>query len=93
MPVHDGAVRCHLIQFGSLDLDTISLLLKKNADVPIPQVVSQYEYDIEVPPHDLGYEITDKDGEEFEHRLGAWLLEIIQTQMEKHAAADRNNNT
>ena len=33
-------------------------------------IACQYEYDIEVPPHDLGYEITDKDGEEFERKLG-----------------------
>tara|TARA_B100000287_G_C20511228_1_gene733112 strand:+ start:361 stop:711 length:351 start_codon:yes stop_codon:yes gene_type:complete len=42
-----------------------------------------YEYDIEVPPHDLGYEITDKDGEEFERRLGIWVIEILQKQMNK----------
>ena len=56
-------------------------------------IACQYEYDIEVPPHDLGYEITEDDGKEFEYRLGKWLLEIIQRQMDKHAAADRNINT
>ena len=56
-------------------------------------IACQYEYDIEVPPHDLGYEITDKDGEEFELKLGQWVIEILQRQMEKHAAADRDNNT
>ena len=56
-------------------------------------IACQYEYDIEVPPHDLGYEITDKDGQEFEKRLGEWVIEILQRQMEKHAAEDRNNNT
>ena len=56
-------------------------------------IACQYEYDIEVPPHDLGYEITDKDGQEFEKRLGEWVIEILQRQMEKHAAADRDNNT
>ena len=30
-------------------------------------IACQYEYEIEVPPHDLGYEITDKDGQEFFH--------------------------
>ena len=25
-------------------------------------IACQYEYEIEVPPHDLGYEITDKEG-------------------------------
>ena len=56
-------------------------------------IACQYEYDIEVPPHDLGYEITDKDGKEFEHRLGEWVIEILQKQMDKHAAADRDTNT
>ena len=56
-------------------------------------IACQYEYEIEVPPHDLGYEITDKDGAEFEKRLGEWVIEIIQRQMDKHAAEDRNINT
>ena len=56
-------------------------------------IACQYEYDIEVPPHDLGYEITEEDGKEFEKKLGEWVIEIIQRQMEKHAAADRNTNT
>ena len=56
-------------------------------------IACQYEYDIEVPPHDLGYELTDKDGEEFERKLGEWVIEILQRQMDKHAAADRDNNT
>ena len=56
-------------------------------------IACQYEYDIEVPPHDLGHEISNEEGEEFEHRLGGWLLEIIQRQMDKYAAADRDTNT
>ena len=56
-------------------------------------IACQYEYDIEVPPHDLGYEITEDDGKEFEYRLGKWLLEIIQRQMDRYAAEDRNINT
>jgi len=32
-------------------------------------------------------------GQEFEKRLGEWVIEIIQRQMDKHAAEDRNNNT
>ena len=56
-------------------------------------IACQYEYDIEVAPHDLGYEITESDGKEFEHRLGEWLIEIIQRQMDKYAAADRDTNT
>ena len=56
-------------------------------------IACQYEYDIEVPPHDLGYEITEKDGKEFEKKLGEWIIEIIQKQMDKYAAADRDINT
>ena len=36
---------------------------------------------------------TQLKNEEFEHRLGEWLLEIIQRQMDEYAAADRNNNS
>ena len=42
-----------------------------------------YEYDFEIPPHDLGYEISDKEGEDFERRLGEWVIEILQKQMKK----------
>jgi len=61
-------------------------------DLTGDDIACQYEYDIEVPPHDLGYEITEKDGKEFEKKLGEWIIEIIQKQMDKHAAADRDNN-
>ena len=56
-------------------------------------IACQYEYEIEVPPHDLGHKITDKEGTVFEKRLGEWVIEILQKQMDKHAAADRNINT
>lgn len=56
-------------------------------------IACQYEYEFEVPPHDVGYDISDEDGQAFEQRLGEWVIEIIQTQMDKHAAADRDNNT
>ena len=56
-------------------------------------IACQYEYEIEVPPHDLGIEISEEDGKAFEQRLGEWVIEIIQSQMDKHAAADRSNNT
>ena len=56
-------------------------------------IACQYEYEIEVPPHDLGYEITEKDGIEFETKLGEWVIEILQRQMDKYAAADRDINT
>ena len=42
-----------------------------------------YEYDIEIPPHDLGHEISDKEGSDFEKRLGEWVIEILQKQMKK----------
>ena len=35
MPVHDGAVHGHLIQFGGLDLNPFALLLKKNPYVSV----------------------------------------------------------
>ena len=57
------------------------------------EIACQYEYDIEVAPHDLGAEISDKDGQEFEKQLGEWVIEILQRQMEKHAAKDRDLNT
>ena len=56
-------------------------------------IACQYEYDIEVPPHDIEYEITDKDGKEFEKRLGEWVIEILQKQMDKHAAKSRSTDT
>ena len=56
-------------------------------------IACQYEYEIEVPPHDIGHKISDEEGQEFEKRLGEWVIEIIQKQMDKHAAADRNTNT
>ena len=56
-------------------------------------IACQYEYEFEVPPHDLGHEISDDEGASFEKRLGEWVIEIIQRQMEKHAAEDRDLNT
>jgi len=56
-------------------------------------IACQYEYEFEVPPHDLGHEISDEEGQAFEVRLGEWVIEIIQRQMEKHAAKDRDLNT
>ena len=55
-----------------------------------------YEYDFEIPPHDLGHEISDKEGEHFEKRLGEWVIEILQKQMNKmelNATTDRTDNT
>jgi hypothetical protein len=55
-------------------------------------IACQYEYEIEVPPLDIDHEITNEEGKEFEKKLGEWIIEIIQKQMDKHAAADRDNN-
>ena len=57
------------------------------------EIACQYEYEIEVAPHDVGVKISDKDGAEFEKNLGEWLIEILQIQMEKYAAEDRDINT
>ena len=55
-----------------------------------------YEYDFEIPPHDLGHEISDKEGSEFERKLGIWVIEILQKQMnemELNATKNRTDNT
>jgi hypothetical protein len=39
MPVHDRAFLGHLIQFRSFELNSLALLLKKNAEVSVTQVV------------------------------------------------------
>ena len=57
------------------------------------EIACQYEYEIEVPPHDIKQKITDGEGKEFEKKLGEWVIEILQKQMDKHAAADRDTNT
>ena len=56
-------------------------------------IACQYEYEIEVPPLDIEHEITNEEGEGFEKKLGEWIIEIIQKQMDKYAAADRDINT
>ena len=56
-------------------------------------IACQYEYEIEVPPHDIRHEITNEEGKEFEKKLGKWVIEIIQKQMDKYATEDRDINT
>ncbi len=56
-------------------------------------IACQYEYEIEVPPHDIKHKITEEEGEEFERNLGEWVIEIIQRQMDKYATKDRDINT
>ena len=57
------------------------------------EIACRYEYEIEVPPHAIKHKITDDEGKEFENKLGKWVIEILQKQMDKHAAADRTINT
>ena len=57
------------------------------------EIACRYEYEIEVPPDDKDVEITDKDGIEFEKKLGKWVIEILQKQMDKHAAKSRSTDT
>ena len=56
-------------------------------------IACQYEYEIEVPPHDIKQKITDKEGKEFEKKLGEWVIEILQKQMDKYAAKSRSTDT
>ena len=41
-------------------------------------IACQYEYEIEVPPHDLGYEITEEDGDQqiilFQNKVDAYNI-------------------
>ena len=56
-------------------------------------IACQYEYEIEVPPHDIKQKITDGEGKEFEKKLGEWVIEILQKQMDKYAAKSRSTDT
>ena len=47
------------------------------------EIACRYEYEIEVPPNDVDVEILDKDGIKFEKKLGKWVIEILQKQMNK----------
>ena len=57
------------------------------------EIACRYEYEIEVPPENADVEITDKDGIKFEKKLGEWVIEILQKQMDKHAAKSRSTDT
>ena len=57
------------------------------------EIACRYEYEIEVPPHAIKHKITDKEGKEFENKLGKWVIEILQKQMDKHAAKNRCTDT
>ena len=55
-------------------------------------IACQYEYEIEVTPEDAD-KISDKDGIRFEKKLGEWVIEILQKQMDKYAAKSRSTDT
>ena len=57
------------------------------------EIACRYEYEIEVPPHAIKHKITDGEGKEFENKLGKWVIEILQKQMDKHAAKSRSTDT
>ena len=57
------------------------------------EIACKYEYEIEVPPHDIKQKITDGEGKEFEKKLGKWVIEILQKQMDKYAAKSRSTDT
>ena len=56
-------------------------------------IASQYEYEIEITQHELVKKINDKDRAEFEKKLGEWVIEILQKQMDKYAAKSRSTDT
>ena len=56
------------------------------------EIACRYEYEIEVPPEDVD-KISDKEGIKFEKKLGEWVIEILQKQMDKHAAKSRSTDT
>ena len=57
------------------------------------EIACRYEYEIEVPPEDTDVEILEQDGIKFEKKLGKWVIEILQKQMDKHAAKSRSTDT
>ena len=57
------------------------------------EIACRYEYEIEVPPHAIKHKITDEEGKEFEKKLGKWVIEILQKQMDKYAAKSRSTDT
>ena len=71
----DGAV----IQYTKFQLAD-----KENNDESID---CKYEYEIIIPPHDLGHKISDEEGDNFERSLGEWVIDILQKQMEKKNAS------
>ena len=46
MPVQDRPGLGHSVQFGSLDLNPLALLLEENPHVPVTEIVGQDEDDV-----------------------------------------------
>ena len=63
-----------------------------NLELGGSEIACRYEYEIEVPPEDAD-KISDKEGIKFEKKLGEWVIEILQKQMDKHAAKSRSTDT
>ena len=86
---------CLIVQDGSkfdgaiIRYTTFKLLEQELGE---SEIACQYEYEIEVPPEDAD-KISDKDGIKFEKKLGEWVIEILQKQMDKHAAKSRSTDT
>ena len=87
---------CILVQDGSkfdgaiIRYTTFKLL---EQELGGSEIACRYEYEIEVPPGNADVKISDKAGIEFEKKLGKWVIEILQKQMDKHAAKSRSTNT
>ena len=87
---------CLIVQDGSkfdgaiIRYTTFKLLEQELGE---SEIACRYEYEIEVPPEDVDVKISDKDGIEFEKKLGKWVIEILQKQMDKHAAKSRSTDT
>ena len=60
----------------------------------IPELLTD-ALSVSFDPH-VGHEISDKEGSEFERKLGIWVIEILQKQMnemELNATKNRTDNT
>jgi len=90
----DDKSLCIVIQDGSaFDGAVIKYTTFKLADeVNDDETVNcTYEYDIEVPPNQE--EISDEEGVQFEKRLGEWVLDMLQTQLERDATKNRKSDS
>mgnify|MGYP000324244788 CR=1 FL=1 len=85
---------CFLVQDASpfdgavIQYTKFQLADKENNDESID---CKYEYEIIIPPHDLGHKISDEEGDNFERSLGEWVIDILQKQMEKKNASTQTS--